>query len=323
MGVHVTNPYSYQDHLYDKSRPENLAFLERFRRNCSMSFPAPRRSAKSGPTAIRQAPRPPTRNAAGGCTWPIRSSLLGDAFSAGHIRKVVEEFEAAIGDGWPSWALSNHDVTRVISRWRLEAHADRAAPLLMALLLSLRGTPCIYQGEELGLTEAEIPFEMLQDPFGRAFWPNYVGRDGCRTPMPWAADALHAGFTPGTPWLPVPLVARAARHLGSGSPARRRCSCETATFSDGAQDQPALQKGSIRFVDVPEPLLCFDRVSSGQTVRAMFNLGPSPMSLAMADLQAFEALEGHGFGGTHVGSTLQLEGFDAFFGSPQQAAVVK
>src|SRR4051794_24361211 len=79
------------------------------------------------------------------------------------------------------------------------------ARLLMALLLSLRGSVCLYQGEELGLTEADLREADLRDPFGIAYWPEFRGRDGSRTPMPWCAEAPHAGFTTGDrPWLPVP-----------------------------------------------------------------------------------------------------------------------
>jgi glycosidase len=72
----------------------------------------------------------------------------------------------------------------------------------MALLLVLRGTVFIYQGEELGLPQSAVPFELLQDPFGRPNWPVHKGRDGCRTPMPWQADHPTGGFTSGRPWLP-------------------------------------------------------------------------------------------------------------------------
>ena len=78
------------------------------------------------------------------------------------------------------------------------------ARLAAALLLSLRGSICLYQGEELGLPEADIAFEDLQDPAGKTFWPEYKGRDGCRTPFPWDGAADNAGFGGGKPWLPVP-----------------------------------------------------------------------------------------------------------------------
>ena len=80
------------------------------------------------------------------------------------------------------------------------------------MVCSLRGSVCIYQGEELGLSEAEVPYEALQDPYGIAFWPTFKGRDGCRTPMPWRDDE-HAGFSGVGPWLPVPAQHRALARL--------------------------------------------------------------------------------------------------------------
>ncbi|CAI4220099.1 unnamed protein product [Parascedosporium putredinis] len=161
------NPYNYQDHVFDKNRPENLAFLRRFR------------------------------------------SLL-DEVGAARVREIVERFEGAVPDGWCCWALSNHDTTRAASRWAALAEADPVAHLkvVAALLMSVRGSLCIYQGEELGLTEADLAFEDLRDPYGIRFWPEFKGRDGCRTPMVWEAEAPHGGFSDANPWLPVPVEHR-------------------------------------------------------------------------------------------------------------------
>src|SRR5574337_730477 len=101
-------------------------------------------------------------------------------------------------EGWPCWAISNHDVERVLSRWGNGDASTQLANLFTAIVCSLRGSVCIYQGEELGLTEAEVPYEALRDPYGIAFWPQYKGRDGCRTPMPWNTGA-QAGFTTRSP----------------------------------------------------------------------------------------------------------------------------
>ena len=91
---------------------------------------------------------------------------------------------------------------RHASRWNLGEEARR---VYAALLLSLRGSVCLYQGEELGLTEAYVAFEDLQDPYGIRFWPKFKGRDGCRTPMPWVSDNQNGGFSDGRPWLPVAM----------------------------------------------------------------------------------------------------------------------
>src|SRR3546814_7031405 len=89
--------------------------------------------------------------------------------------------------------MGNHYVVRVMTRWALNGRPDPGrGRLLMALLLSLRGSVCLYQGEELGLPEAELRYEDLVDPYGVTFWPEFKGRDGCRTPMPWQSEAHHA-----------------------------------------------------------------------------------------------------------------------------------
>ncbi|MBY0427947.1 MAG: alpha-glucosidase, partial [Alphaproteobacteria bacterium] len=99
------------------------------------------------------------------------------------------------------YALSNHDVMRVASRW---GNTDRAAHVAMLFGLSLPGAYCMYQGEELGLPEADVPYEKMVDPFGLAFYPKFKGRDGCRTPMPWNKWSQHAGFSAAKhTWLPV------------------------------------------------------------------------------------------------------------------------
>jgi alpha-glucosidase len=119
------------------------------------------------------------------------------------MRRIVEESEAALpSDAWPVWLGSNHDVGRLASRWCLDDPTRTRAALLM--LLTLRGTPIIYAGDEIGMPDAPVPRERLRDPVGVRGWPEEAGRDGARTPMQWTS-ASNAGFTrPGVePWLPI------------------------------------------------------------------------------------------------------------------------
>jgi alpha-glucosidase len=132
---------------------------------------------------------------------------------------------------WPCWTISNHDVERVVSRWGRSAPLPHSATQLTALVCSLRGSVCVFQGEELGLGEADVPYEALRDPYGIAFWPAFKGRDGCRTPMPWDASE-RARLLDGEPWLPVP---RSTCAVGGRAGARppRRCMA-SAACSTGA-----------------------------------------------------------------------------------------
>jgi alpha-glucosidase len=122
---------------------------------------------------------------------------------AGALRAVVEETERQIGlRGWPAWTASNHDIGRLATRWC--GGDERKIRVTLLMLLTLRGTPFLYAGDEVGLPDALISREDLRDPVGIRHWPANPGRDGSRTPMPWTA-ADGAGFTrPGVaPWLPI------------------------------------------------------------------------------------------------------------------------
>jgi len=134
--------------------------------------------------------------------------FLSAPFEAGALREVVAATEAALPPGaWPAWTGSNHDMGRLASRWAGGDEA-RARVALMALLC-LRGTPVLYQGDEIALLDGEVGREELRDPLGVRYWPAYAGRDACRTPMPWHGGA-GGGFAPAgvTPWLPLRDVRR-------------------------------------------------------------------------------------------------------------------
>ena len=184
--------------------------------------------------------------------------------------------------------------------------------MLNAMVCSLRGSVCIYQGEELGLPEAGLPYEALRDPYGIAFWPNFKGRDGCRTPMPWR-DTPDGGFTTGTPWLPVPpehlplAVSRQESDPGSPLHAFRR-------FLRWRSGQPALCGGDIGFVELPEPLLAFTRTLDSETILAAFNLSDRPQSVALPALGTVTPLDDHGLSAGRVsGPRLELPPHGVFF----------
>jgi alpha-glucosidase len=125
------------------------------------------------------------------CNWNAR------CFS-----KVIGSWEQALeGDRWPSYVLNNHDVKRSTSRYS-QGEDDERLKVAAALLLTLRGTPFIYYGEEIGMREVVLKRSQILDPVGLRFWPFYKGRDGCRTPMQWNSKT-NAGFSAGQPWLPL------------------------------------------------------------------------------------------------------------------------
>jgi alpha-glucosidase len=208
----AVNPYNFQDHVYDKSQPENLEFLKKLRGLLNQY---------SGRTSLGEIGDSQRQLELSTLYTTGRDRLhmaytfdfLGGEFDVDYFVKVISQY-SSLSSGWMCNSFSNHDVVRHISRWgRNLAPTERNAfsSLCISLLLCLRGSVCIYQGEELGLTEAELSFEELVDPYGIEFWPKYKGRDGCRTPLPWNGGSHLGGFTSNPKsWLPVP-----SSHLGS------------------------------------------------------------------------------------------------------------
>ncbi|WP_300581376.1 alpha-amylase family glycosyl hydrolase, partial [uncultured Pseudoalteromonas sp.] len=202
-GFSEDNPYAFQYHYYNNTQPENLTFMQDIRALLN-KYPG---TVALGEISSEDSLATMAEYTSGGDKLHMGYSfeLLTNDYSAEYIRTTVSTLEQRMTEGWPCWAFSNHDVERVASRWSKDNIINpQQCKMLTALLASLRGSVCMYQGEELGLGEAEVAFEDLQDPYGITFWPNFKGRDGCRTPMPWdAADAEQAGFSTVKPWLPV------------------------------------------------------------------------------------------------------------------------
>jgi alpha-glucosidase len=124
-------------------------------------------------------------------------------WKAGAFRRTVERWEQSLPKtAWPAYTFSNHDIMRAFTRYGRRGQEDKRASLLAMMLLTLRGTPFIYYGEEIGMKEAKLPRSALRDPVGLKWYPLYKGRDGARTPMQWNTGR-HAGFTEADPWLPV------------------------------------------------------------------------------------------------------------------------
>lgn len=270
-----TIPYFFQDHIHQKTQPENLAFIERLRALTDSYGGRAMVGEISAGHRARQVMGDYTRGA-NRLHMAYSFDMLGPKFSPEHFRGTVEAFFAAAPDGWPAWAFSNHDSPRHISRWADHGPPDALARLSAALLLSLEGSIYIYQGEELGQIETELEFQELRDPPGITFWPDYKGRDGCRTPMVWQADNQSGGFSTGTPWLPVkaPQLARNVAAQGAGSVLEFYR--QMLALRRGSTD---LRHGKTRYLDAPKGLLAFGR---GDGLICLFNLSNAPLTYAGA-----------------------------------------
>jgi alpha-glucosidase len=271
------NPYEAQSHIHQKTQPENLDVLRRMRALCD-EYGQVMMVGEVGEMGRRQVEIMGEYTAGGDKLHMAYSfALLSNDNSAGHFRGVVQTFLDVAPDGWPCWSFSNHDVRRHVTRWTPEGgDSDAVAKQAIALLCSFPGTLNLYQGEELGQTETEIDFEELQDTANIAFWPEYKGRDGCRTPMVWDHEAPNGGFSTGKPWLPVkaPQLEHALTKQGNdGVLAAYR---EAIAFRK-ARDE--LRLGQTRFLDLPEPVLGIARSVYGHVLTGLFNLSDQPKVL--------------------------------------------
>ena len=243
-----------------------------------------------------------------GYSFPLLlASELGPDFVREHYA-MLARFPAH----WPSIAFSNHDVIRTASRFGGDNPPPALARLLLALLVALRGTLLLYQGEELGLPEASLRRNQIRDPIGDLYYPLYRGRDGCRTPMPWDDTQPNFGFTDSLPWLPLaPEHRNLAVSLQESDP-QSTLLCARRLLAVRKQSG-ALRLGDIEFLDVPTPVLAFQRIHQDERVLCVFNMSGGESSFR-SELLANAAPLAIGFGGSRiVEDILSLGPYSVFF----------
>jgi len=268
-------PHQFQRHLFDRTQPETLTFIARLRGLLDQyGAMAVGEIEDEEPLKVqRDYTDGPDRLQTAYSFFLLRQRALTPAV----VKEAMAGWDGA--RGWPSWSLSNHDVIRFPTR--LADNDPQRTKLMMALLLALRGTAFIYQGDELGLPHADVPFERLRDPEAIAFWPSGIGRDGARTPMPWARDANMVGFTDAPDaWLPLD-----PRHRTLAVDAQQRDPNSMLNFTRESialrRASAALRDGDFVALDTPEPLLAFERRAQSEAMLCLFNLGEAPARLAL------------------------------------------
>ncbi len=307
-GVPEKNPYAMQRHQFDISQPENLSFLRQIRELLD-EF--------GDTTSVGEIFDDKPLELMAEYTTDDRLHMaysfdfLQENNSVDYIRNVIERTESIIGGGWPCWAFSNHDVPRVTSRWNEGVASKEFALAAFALLLSLRGTVCIYQGEELGLPEANLQFDELQDPYGIAMWPDIKGRDGCRTPMPWNNAMPNAGFTPTKPWLMIdqdhlPLAVSEQQEKSSTLQ-------KLKIFIRWRNKQPALSDGSISIFKGSGQCMGLVRENHHQKLLVLVNLTMEKQKVDLSELEETHLLTDSGFNGTINANEAILPPYQALF----------
>ncbi|MBH0002243.1 alpha-glucosidase family protein [Pseudoalteromonas sp. SWYJZ12] len=311
-GFSEDNPYAFQYHYYNNTQPENIEFMQDIRTLLN-KYPG---TVSLGEISSEDSLATMAQYTQGGDKLHMGYSfeLLTNDYSSEYIRTTVQTLEQRMTEGWPCWAFSNHDVERVASRWSENGEINpQQCKMLTALLASLRGSVCMYQGEELGLGEASVAFEDLQDPYGITFWPNFKGRDGCRTPMPWEqADSPHAGFSDVKPWLPVD-DAHKQQSVAVQTNDSHSILNAYREFMAWRKSQTVLLEGDIEFIETPEPVLAFYRTLGPQKMLCIFNLSSQQTSIDMPTSIVKEYNELSHHSAKLSQDTLTLEPFACFY----------
>lgn len=310
-GTSTSNPYSFQNHVYDKTRPEVIPFLNEIR-SVLDEYPG---STSVGEITSQDAIAAMSDYTQGTDRLHMAYTfdLFTDELRTDHVSAVARDIDQRMGTGWPCWALSNHDVIRCPTRWGNDHRPAEFARVALAFLLSLRGSITVYQGEELGLPSAEVPYDKLQDPYGRPFWPHYKGRDTARTPMPWV-DERRGGFSTSEPWLPLD-----PRHVPLAVQTQQADPASTLRFVrrllTWRASVPELIEGEIEHLEPHGQVVAWVRHGE-RSILAAFNLGDRPEEFAI-DEPVARVLEGHGFESnvqpTSDGAVAELPPFQALY----------
>ena len=279
--------YLYQQHLHDKSQPQTLDFLKRLRAvtdeysdrmmlgEIGDDDPLARQLEYAAPGLLHTA-----------YSFHLLDGRKG---SAALFKEAIEPWRKA--EGWPSWSLGNHDFVRFPTRLAGSNPSADQTDALMAALFCLRGTLFLYEGDELGLPQAHVPFEKLCDPYAIAAYTGDSGRDGTRTPFPWSATAPEAGFTTANdPWLPIdPRHAAAALDTQEGKPDSHLA--VTRDLVALRKAHPALKWGSADILDAPAGVLAVLRIHDADQVLCVVNLGAAPVNFEHSVLKGAKLLE--------------------------------
>lgn len=267
-------PFMLQQHLHSMSQPGMPALMQRFREvmdEFGDIFTVAEVGGENASDVMK--------------TYISDNNKLSTAYSFDFLSmpsltkecfmEVMARWQGEGDDKWPSWAFSNHDAPRVLSRWGITEEGQvpslEQAKLFQLLLFSLRGNVFLYQGEELGLKQSELAFEELQDPEGINNWPDSMGRDGARTPIPWHAGHDYMGFSAAKPWLPV------NKHAQDDAVSVQAEQADSAlNFAKQViairKASDALLLGELEFVDSESEVIAFVREFDGEKVLCLFNL---------------------------------------------------
>jgi alpha-glucosidase len=310
---HWSHAGNLQRHLHDSNLPENEQMLELIRARVEAH------GGRNGGDRFVFGEFSEEEDRCGGYLSPDAGLHSGYTFVMLLERRLTPAFVRAHYETlsrypthWPTISFSNHDVPRTVSRFGGEAATPELAKLLFALLVSLKGTTLVYQGEELGLPQAKLARDQLRDPVGDLYWPYSGGRDGGRTPMPWDSAEPNLGFTSGAPWLPM-----AQEHQGLTVAAQEADEESALAFSRTMigfrQGSAAMRLGELQFIEAPDPVLAFVREHGPERIACVFNLSDAPAFPTLPGLEGAELLPVRSGEAELRGGSLGLSPYAAVF----------
>tara|TARA_R110002167_G_scaffold169816_5_gene367794 strand:- start:9774 stop:11396 length:1623 start_codon:yes stop_codon:yes gene_type:complete len=260
-------PYDRQRHIHDRDQPEMHTLLKQMRQWVDQ-YP---NRMMVGEIFIADSDNAslPASYCGNGDELHLAFNLefLRAPFSAAAFRSVIRKWIDLLGhENWPNYTLSNHDVKRHISRYATHEQTLDRAHLLAAMLLTLRGTPFLYYGEEIGMPEQAVSRRQLQDPVGKRYWPLHPGRDGCRRPMMWDSPNV---FSNVTSWLPETRSEGVTVADQSHNPSSLLSWYRQLVWL--RKRTPALHKGKLKLIGSPDEVLAYERCDQQQRLLILLN----------------------------------------------------
>ncbi|WP_185969124.1 alpha-amylase family glycosyl hydrolase [Aliiglaciecola sp. M165] len=267
----TARPYTMQQQSNNMSHQDMPMFLEKFRQVLEQ-FDEVFTVAEVGgnePTAVMKSYISANNKLSTAYSFDF---LTMQNVSGLNLQKILQPWDTKDDEHWPSWAFSNHDVPRVLSRWSNGQESPIKAKLFQTLLISLRGNIFLYQCEELGMRQASLPFHLLQDPEGIANWPDSMGRDGARTPMPWDHAKPNFDFTNTVPWLPADFAsASAADSVSAQVDDEYSVLNYTKALIRLRKQSSALKYGEFHFIECATDVVIIKRIYRQEELLCVFN----------------------------------------------------
>lgn len=270
--------HDFQDNIHNQGHPATFDFLERVRA-LTNEYGAVFSVAEVGGRGVQDftlacAQGGKRLNSAYSFEFLYSSSLTPEL-----VCSAQRGWPDTPGTGWPTWAFENHDAPRAISRWYDGPYHEEFLRFKMALFCALRGNVILYQGEELGLDQVEIPFELVQDPEALRNWPMTLSRDGARTPLPWTSGDDRGGFTSGTPWLPLGEK-NAARAIDRQESDPQSLLHFTRRMLNLRKTHPALRVGTVDGCSHNGNFMSITRSEGAERLTWLFNFGEGTIAIA-------------------------------------------